>query len=222
MSLPKIPPYPLPTRAELPRARVGWRPDPSRAALLVHDAQRYFLAPYAGDPIPAVLRNAAALAAAARLAGVPVLYTAQPGRQAPGDRGLLTDMWGPGIGAVVDADPGAADIVDALAPAPGDAVLPKWRYSAFQRSDLAERLAAAGRDQLLVTGVYAHIGIQATAVEAFMRDVQPFLVADAIADFSRERHDETLAYVARTCGGVVVAADALAALSAPAVAEAGA
>ncbi len=140
----------------------------------------------------------------------------RPARPAgPADRGLLTEFWGDGIGAVIDADPQAADIVPALAPAEADTVLVKWRYSAFQRSTFAEQLAALGRDQLLITGVYAHIGLQATAVEAFMRDVQPFLVADAVADFSRERHDQACAYVAQRCGAVTTTADALAALSAP-------
>ncbi|MEV0675455.1 isochorismatase family protein [Actinosynnema sp. NPDC050436] len=213
MSLPKIRPYPMPTAAELPAGRVSWRPDPARAALLVHDAQRYFLAPYEGGPVPEMVANTAALLAAARVAGVPVFYTAQPGVQAAADRGLLTEFWGPGIGAVIDADPAAADVVPDLAPEPGDTVLVKWRYSAFQRSTFAEQLAAAGRDQLLITGVYAHIGCQATAVEAFMRDVQPFLVCDAVADFSRERHDQACEYVAQRCGVVTTTADALAALA---------
>lgn len=211
MSLPSIGAYALPT--ELPAGRVDWRPDPSRAALLVHDMQRYFLTPYAGDPIPRVTANIRALLATCRERGVPVFYTAQPGRQAAADRGLLTDFWGDGIGAVIDADPHAEDIVAALAPEPADTVLTKWRYSAFQRSDLAERLAAAGRDQLLITGIYAHIGCQATAVEAFMRDVAPFLVADGVADFSRERHDQACEYVAQRCGAVTTTAAALAAFS---------
>jgi bifunctional isochorismate lyase / aryl carrier protein len=205
MSLPSIGAYELPT--ELPAGRVGWRPDPSRAALLVHDMQRYFLAPYAGSPIPQVTANIRALLAACRERGVPVFYTAQPGRQDPADRGLLTEFWGDGIGAVIDADPRAEDIVAALAPEPEDTVLTKWRYSAFQRSDFAERLV--GRDQLLITGVYAHIGCQATAVEAFMRDVAPFLVADAVADFSRERHDQACEYVAQRCGALTTTAAAL-------------
>ncbi|WP_197319894.1 isochorismatase family protein [Saccharomonospora sp. NB11] len=214
VSLPKIQPYPLPEAAELPSGRVDWQVDPSRAALLVHDMQRYFLAPYAGSPIPEVVANVAALADACRERGVPVFYTAQPGRQDPADRGLLTQFWGDGIGAVIDTDPTAADIVDDLAPGPDDTVLEKWRYSAFQRSALAELLAASGRDQLVVTGVYAHIGCQTTAVEAFMRDVQPFLVADAVADFSRAHHDQACDYVASRCGVVTTTADVRAALAA--------
>ncbi|WP_267242332.1 isochorismatase family protein [Streptomyces sp. PR69] len=214
MSLPEIRPYPLPAAADLPAGRVEWLPEQGRAALLVHDMQRYFVAPYAGAPVPEVTANIARLAEHARAQGIPVFYTAQPGRQDPADRGLLTEFWGDGIGGVIDADPQAADIVPALAPAEADTVLVKWRYSAFQRSTFAEQLAALGRDQLLITGVYAHIGCQATAVEAFMRDVQPFLVADAVADFSRERHDQACAYVAQRCGVVTTTADALAALAA--------
>ncbi|MCE0766775.1 isochorismatase family protein [Pseudonocardia kujensis] len=214
MSLPSIPAYALPGAAELPAGRVDWRPDPARFALLVHDMQRYFLAPYTGAPVPEVTANVRALIEACRERGVPVFYTAQPGRQAAADRGLLTEFWGDGIGAVIDADPRAEEVVDELAPAPGDTVLTKWRYSAFQRSDLAERLAAAGRDQLLVTGIYAHIGCQATALEAFMRDVAPFLVADGVADFSRARHDQACEYVAQRCGALTTTADVLAALAA--------
>ena len=91
-------------------------------------------------------------------------------------------------------------IIDALAPAPGDHVLVKHRYSAFQRSNLAAMMRARGRDQLLVTGVYAHIGILSTATEAFQRDIETFIAADAVADFSRPDHDMALAWIARTCG----------------------
>ncbi|EIE99268.1 isochorismatase family protein [Saccharomonospora glauca] len=215
VSLPSIQPYALPRGSELPAGRVAWRVDPTRAALLVHDMQRYFLAPYVGDPLPEVVANTALLLTTCRDLGVPVFYTAQPGRQDPADRGLLTQFWGEGIGAVIDSDPAAADVVAELAPTPHDVVLPKWRYSAFQRSTFADQLAAAGRDQLVVTGVYAHIGCQATALEAFMRDIQPFLVADAVADFSRAHHDQACTYVAQRCGVVTTTADVRAALAAP-------
>ncbi|OLT44727.1 2,3-dihydro-2,3-dihydroxybenzoate synthetase [Saccharomonospora sp. CUA-673] len=215
MSLPTIEPYRLPTSDELPTGRVDWRLESGRAALLVHDMQRYFLRPFAGAPVDEAVANMAALIRTCHEQGVPVYYTAQPASPPQSERGLQTDFWGEGMRAHVDADPSVADVVDELTPAVGDTVLVKWRYSAFQRSDFAERLAAAGRDQLMITGVYAHIGCQATAQEAFMRDVRPFLIADAVADFSRERHDQACAYVAGVCGSVVDTATARDALAAP-------
>lgn len=202
MALPHIAPYELPDPDRYPVARVGWLVDPGRAALLVHDMQRYFLRPFAGAPIPALLDRLARLLSACRAAGVPVIYTAQPGRQSAAERGLLTDMWGAGIGAVVGSAPELEGIADEVAPEPGDIELVKWRYSAFQRTPLAEVLAEYGRDQLVITGIYASIGCLATAVEAFMRDVQPFLVGDGVADLSRADHDSAIDYVVRRAGVV--------------------
>ncbi|RJL30833.1 isochorismatase family protein [Bailinhaonella thermotolerans] len=198
MAIPAIAPYTLPTEAELPENKVTWRPDPRRAVLLVHDMQNYFLAPFTrgAPPLGEVIENIALLTRHCAELGVPVIYSAQPGGQAPEDRGLLTDFWGPGLAA----DPEATAIVDALAPGDPSAVLTKWRYSAFVRTDLAERMA--GRDQLVITGVYAHIGVQATATDAFMRDIQTFVVADAVADFSAAHHRDALAYVAQRCAAL--------------------
>ncbi|MEV0650148.1 isochorismatase family protein [Phytomonospora sp. NPDC050363] len=199
MAIPRIAPYPLPGRRSLPSNRVDWRLDPDRAVLLVHDMQRYFLDFYDAE-FTALYEGVARL----RKLGMPAVYTAQTAPQDPVSRGLLTDMWGPGI-----AD--RAEIVAQVAPAEGEPVLEKHRYSAFVRSDLAERMAAERRDQLVLCGVYAHIGILHTALDAFARDIQTFVVADATADFSREHHDRALAMVASTCGKVVTVAD----LSAP-------
>ncbi|AWT27436.1 Isochorismatase [Corynebacterium provencense] len=202
--------YTLPTGSELPANRASWDLLTDRSALLVHDMQEHFVAPYAADdqPMPTTRANIAALLRAARAAQVPVFYTAQPGSQTPEQRGLLTPMWGPPLGD----DPAAARIVPDLAPVDGDTVLTKWRYDAFERSDLRERLSDIGRDQLIVTGVYAHIGCQATALRAFMLDIEPFFVTDAVADFSREQHLAALDLVADCVGVTMTTADVLSAL----------
>ncbi len=210
MALPTIDPYPLPTAGELPENRAPWAVDVSRAVLLVHDMQRYFLSPYAEgtQPVAKAIANIAALRAACHVAGVPVVYTAKPGDMSPEQRGLERDFWGGGMKAVSEH----TDITGELAPKGEDVLLTKWRYSAFAQTDLAERMADRGRDQIIVTGVYAHIGCQLTAADAFMRDIQPFLVADAVADFSAEHHRSALAYAAGRCAAVITADQALAAL----------
>lgn len=212
MSLPQIAPYPPPAADRLPENRAPWKPDPARAAVLVHDMQRYFLRPFApgAEPLATAVRNIARITEAYRAAGAPVVYTAKPGGMSPEERGLEIDFWGSGMRDVPDH----TAIDDAVRPREGDEVLVKRRYSAFSGTDLAERLAARGRDQLLVTGVYAHIGCLLTAADAFMRDVRPFLIADAMADFTAEDHHFAVRYAARRCGAALSAADALAAAGA--------
>lgn len=197
--------YELPTTAPVPRA--PWEVAPERAALLIHDVQRYFLRIYPADedPVAGMLANIAAIRDRCDERGIPVFYTAQTPHREPLDRGLQADLWGPGMGA----DPSDTDIVDRLTPGSDHVVLRKWRYSAFQRSPLGPMLVARGRDQLIVTGVYARIGCLLTAADAFMRDVEPFFPVDAVADFTRDRHLAATEYVAETCGVTLTTSDLL-------------
>ncbi|MES2933373.1 MAG: isochorismatase family protein [Pseudomonadota bacterium] len=200
MSIPKIASYSMPLVADLPHNRVDWTPDPARAVLLIHDMQEYFLDFYdvAAAPVPALLTHIGKMRAACDAAGVPVVYTAQPAQQSVQQRGLLQAWWGPGL----TAQPARAAVCAPLAPRPQDTVLTKWRYSAFERTNLLARMQQQGRDQLIVCGVYAHIGCMLTAADAFMNDIEPFFVADALADFSLEQHRMALDYVAQRCGVV--------------------
>ncbi|MFM4871877.1 isochorismatase family protein [Aeromonas veronii] len=213
MTIQSLAAYPLPTAEELPSGRVNWPFEPGRAALLVHDMQHYFVDFYGPDNplINQVIDHIATLIRQARALGMPVVYTAQPAEQSQADRALLNDMWGPGLTRAPERQP----IVSALAPEPQDTVLTKWRYSAFCRSPLVELMAEWGRDQLVICGIYGHIGVMQTAVDAFMRDIHPFLVADAIADFSREDHLLALSYVSRNAGRVITVAEVMAASKRP-------
>ena len=211
MALPKIAPYSY--REQEHQNRVNWRVDPARAALLVHDMQRYFVRAFElerdGQPLPdaqinIAIANIRRLLDAAHAANIPVYYTAQPPRQNPADRRLLTDFWGDGL-----QDDENARILDELAPTEADTVLTKWRYSAFVRSPLEEQLKDLGRDQLIIGGIYAHIGCLTTALEAFMRDIQPFMVADALADFTEKEHRMACEYASGRCARVLNTAEAL-------------
>ncbi|MEY9211725.1 isochorismatase family protein [Thermobifida halotolerans] len=204
--IPPIRPYSLPTREQLPDNLVRWTPRPERAVLLVHDMQHYFLRAFPEPLRTELVHNAAQLRKHCAALGVPVAYTAQPGRMTPQQRGLLADFWGPGM----RTDPADSAVVPELTPTAADWTFTKWRYSAFHGSDLLERMREAGRDQLLLCGVYAHVGVLATALDAFTNDIQPFLVADALGDFHEDDHRFTLDYVARRCGKVVTAEEVFA------------
>ena len=205
MAIPTLTSYALPGAHQLPTNKVQWTLEPRRAALLIHDMQAYFLN-FWGENSPLidqVVANIARLRAWCKAQDIPVFYTAQPNQQSDADRALLNDMWGPGL----NKHPEQQKIIDALAPDAHDQVLTKWRYSAFHRSPLESILQEMGRDQLIITGVYAHIGCLTTATDAFMRNIQPFMVADALADFSRDEHMMALTYTAGRSGKVVMTAD---------------
>lgn len=200
MPMQPIAPYAMPSLDEEITNRVSWRLDPDRCALLIHDMQNYFLTAYQQDQEPArtMIANIDRLRSLCHELGIPVIYSMQPGDQHPDRRGLLADFWGTGM-----SDGPDTEVIAELKPEEQDIQVTKWRYSAFQRTDLRQLLGYRNRDQLVVTGVYAHMGCMLSAAEAFMNDIHAFLAHDAVADFSREEHSIALKYTARRCGMVL-------------------
>ncbi|MCQ8866628.1 isochorismatase family protein [Vibrio splendidus] len=198
MTIPKIASYDLPEHHEFPKNRTNWTIEPSKAVLLIHDMQEYFVSYYEADssPMADILTNIQQLKHIAKQAGIPVVYTAQPANQDPKDRALLTDFWGPGLNG--DHTP----VVSTLAPENDDIEYVKWRYSAFKKTPLLDYMKDNQKTQLIISGIYGHIGILSTALDAFMLDVQPFIIGDAIADFSREDHIHTLNYISGRTGSI--------------------
>lgn len=204
MSIPKLPSYNITecvSQILTPEVnKVEWGVNPEKAVLLIHDMQQYFIDFYGQESelVNQLVNNITKLKTLCQQQGIPVVYTAQPEDQNPEDRALLTDFWGPGL----RSDSRTAHIISALAPKEADICFTKWRYSAFQRTPLHDFMREKKRDQLIICGVYAHIGILSTSLEAFMTDVKPFVVADAVADFSEADHQWALNYVATRCGKV--------------------
>jgi nicotinamidase-related amidase len=79
----------------------------------------------------------------------------------------------------VRADIGA--IVDRVAPRDGEPVIIKNYPNAFVLTDLHDRLAAAGAQNLLLTGFMTHMCVNSTARGAFSLGYQPTVVASTTA-----------------------------------------
>ena len=176
----------------------GWALDWTRAALLVHDMQEYFVRALPSQPSQQLQGNVGQLVRLARGHGAPVIYSGQRGGMTPEERGLMTDFWGPGM----EADEEDRRLVDSAEPTKDDPRITKWRYSAFTRTHLAELLSEFGKDQLIVCGIYLHVGILATAIDCVAKDIRCFVIGDATADFNRTLHIDTLEYIGDRCGQI--------------------
>lgn len=162
---------------------VGWGTKP--ALLIVDMAQAYL---QAGSPLfldsGAAVRDAITpLAAAARAAGAPVIFTRVEYANAA-DGGLFRRK----IAALSCFDTGnpLAEFVPELAPQSGDMVLTKQFPSAFFGTPLAGLLTAQGVDTLLITGVSTSGCIRATAVDALCHGFRPMVVTDCVGDRTAE------------------------------------
>jgi len=173
---------------------------PDRTALVIVDMQVDFASPegLSGQwgldlsTVPAALAAAQRLAAAARTAGVPVVFV-----------GLFTtpetdsDAWdermrrrgndpeaGPALCRA--GEPGS----DFVGPRPeaGELVFRKTRYSPFWDTDIDARLEALDVDTLVIAGLTTECCVADTAKDAFNNDYHVFVAADACAAYEPDLH----------------------------------
>lgn len=194
--------YELPGTECLQYNRVQWQVAPSRAALLIHDMQKYYLKPLLAKgetPGRRLIENVKVVRETCVATHIPVIYTVCSPCERVEQRGLLYDFWGGGMTNTADN----VEVVDEIKPDNNrDHIIVKHKYSAFYKSNLADTLKALKKDQLIITGVYSHIGCMATALDALMRDIQVFFVGDAVGDFSLSFHMSSIATVGNCCGQI--------------------
>src|SRR5499425_635186 len=124
--------------------------DPARTAMIVVDMQNDFISAGAPMETPAARAMVPKLVEALKICrdgGIRVIYTAHVHRRDGCDMGLFDDMHPPiaNRDALVDGTPGV-DIYPELAPAPGEHVIKKHRYSGFFGTDLDMILREWGVD----------------------------------------------------------------------------
>lgn len=188
--------------------KVRWTIDPRRSALLLHDLQPYYLDALTGENRTRIIAQARRLVVACTRRGVPVFASFVPPARRRQDRGLMFDMWGRGPAIGTDDLEPALELESAAVH-----LVAKRSYSAFFGNDLEVALRRHGCDSLIIAGVYTSVGCQCSAMDAFMRDIQAFLVADAMADFTEVDHRAALERAANTCAFVTDTATVCAALA---------
>ena len=130
--------------------------DPKKTAMIVVDMQNDFVAPGAAMETPAARHIVSQLAKALRICrevGIKIIYTAYVHRSDGCDMGLFDDMHPPIANrqALVDGTSGV-EIYPELAPAVGEHVIKKHRYSGFFGTDLDIILREWGVDTVIISG----------------------------------------------------------------------
>lgn len=150
----------------------------------------------------AVTRNNALLADAVRAAGLPLLYSRHVNAADGSDLPPAEPCDAEGRPMSYRAGTYQVEILDCLAPQPGDLVFDKPRYSCFQRSDLDARLKRMGVTRLGVSGVLTDACVLATVLDAFALGYRVDLVVDACTSTTAAAHYSAVLILANWVYGI--------------------
>jgi biuret amidohydrolase len=205
------------TALEVPAEPYPFTMSPAATALLLIDFQRDFLEPggfgeLLGNDVSLLARAvvpAAAVLAAARSVGMLVVHTreghrpdlsdAPPAKLARGRLDMGIGSPGPKGRILVRGEPGH-DIVDAVAPLPGEVVLDKPGKGSFYATDLDLILRNHGITSLVVTGVTTEVCVHTTVREANDRGFECLVLSDCVGSYFPEFQEVGLRMIAAQGG----------------------
>ncbi|HIN34219.1 MAG TPA: cysteine hydrolase [Dehalococcoidia bacterium] len=140
-----------------------------------------------------VLDKSARLLAAARSAGITVIYVSvkfRPGYpERPANAGLWQGLHG--ATALVEGTWGS-EIHENLTPQAGESIVTKRGVSAFTASDLDQILRTKRIGTLILAGVATNFVVEGTARQACDLGYDTIVVGDCCASVSQEAHDASL------------------------------
>jgi maleamate amidohydrolase len=185
-----------------------------RPALLIVDVVAAYLT--GGSPLfmataAAARDSAARLAAAARAAGVPVVFTNVSYKPDGSDGGVFYRK-APVLEAFIEGSPLGA-FPPELEPLSGERVVTKQYPSAFFSTGLAEALHADGIDTLLIGGYSTSGCVRASALDAMQHGFVPLVVREACADRHSAPHEANLFDLQAKYAEVISEAEALAVIA---------
>ncbi len=158
-----------------------------KSALLVIDMQKFFL-----DPLSptftcggmAILPGLSKLINAFREVKRPVIYTCHVHHPDGMDAGIMSWWW---KGMCIEGSP-ESKVHDSIAPAPGEKIIYKHRYSSFYNTDLETILRCLKVEDLVIAGIMTNMCCESTARDAYYRDYRVFFPADGTGSINEEMH----------------------------------
>lgn len=170
----------------------GDLPTGARCALIIVDFVNGFIDPemFGGGNCLEAARATVPVLAAFRAEGLPVVFT----RVIYAADGSDASIWCekvPPLAKLTLENP-ASEVVDFLAPEPGEVVLHKRQASAFFETGLASILRRYGVDSVAVTGATTSGCVRATVVDAMSHNFRPTVIADCCGDRAMGPHEANL------------------------------
>jgi nicotinamidase-related amidase len=101
------------------------------------------------------------------------------------------------------------DVIEELAPQPGEPIIEKYCYGAFHGTPLAQTLQFLKVETLVVTGTVTQICVEETARQAFHHGYPTTMVSDAVSSFAPDLHAATLKNFASKFGWVMTSAEVI-------------
>lgn len=96
-----------------------------------------------------------------------------------------------------------ADIIEELAPEPGDIVIRKQKYDGFMGTNLDIVLRTFGLKYLVFIGTATNVCVESTLRHAFFLEYFPILVADAVSQLGPSTNQEATLFNVRSIFGWV-------------------
>ncbi|MBA3479590.1 MAG: cysteine hydrolase [Lautropia sp.] len=109
----------------------------------------------------------------------------------------------------IDREQECTDVIDELAPLPGEHQVEKFNYGAFHATTLDPILRSLGVESCVVTGTVTQICVEETARQAFHHGFRTTMVRDAVSSFAPDLHAATLKNFASKFGWVEGSADVM-------------
>lgn len=175
---------------------------PGRTALVVIDMQRAFVGEgevFGNANARAIVAPINRLAAVARAAGLPVIWTRQTVSDLPP---LAMPDWqydrsNPHVARAIEALRAGAEphaLHAGMVTAPDDLILDKYRYGAFicPAGQLARALEAREIEMILLVGTLTNVCVESTARDGNMLGYRVVVASDATAAVSDIEHEAAL------------------------------